>query len=147
MREVTVPALESGLSRAGRKLSDFEISYPAMIVTGNTEQEMDAAKTAVKAQLAFYGSTPAYRPVLDLHGWGDLQTELNALSKKGEWAQMAQMIDDDVVDAFAVVGPPDEIPNALLERYGDIVTRITFYAPYRLPHDQLMTLIAGFRSG
>ena len=60
---------------------------------------------AVRQQIAFYGSTPAYRPVLELHGWGDLQTELNTLSKRGEWVKMGELIDDDVLDAFAVVAP------------------------------------------
>src|SRR5580698_9377965 len=78
-REVTVPALERGLGRSGRTLADFEISYPGMVVTGNTEAEIAAATQAVKMQLAFYGSTPAYRPVLEHHGWGELQTELNTL--------------------------------------------------------------------
>ncbi len=144
MHEVTLPALKKGLAKSGRGLEGFDVSYPAMIVTGNNEEEMEAAKMGVKAQLAFYGSTPAYRPVLDLHGWGDLQSELNALSKKGEWTQMAQLIDDDVVDAFAVVAPPDEVPKILNQRFGDIVTRITFYTPYRLEREQLEALLEGF---
>ena len=85
MREVTLPALDRGLARSGRTRADYEISYPAMMVTGTNEAEMQAATQAVKAQLAFYASTPAYRPVLDLHGWGDLHSELNTLSKRGEW--------------------------------------------------------------
>ena len=60
--------------------------------------------TATRKQIAFYGSTPAYRPVLELHGWGDLQTELNTLSKQGEWDEMGRRIDDEVLDAFAVQG-------------------------------------------
>ncbi len=85
-----------------------------MIVTGTNDAEMKAAVQGVKAQLAFYGSTPAYRPVLALHGWGELHTELNLLSKRGEWVQMAGLITDDIVDAFAVVGRPEEIPAKLL---------------------------------
>jgi probable F420-dependent oxidoreductase len=146
MREITIPALERGLAKAGRTRQGYDISYPAMIVTGTNEAEMQAAAGGVKAQLAFYGSTPAYRPVLALHGWGDLHTELNALSKKGEWARMAELIDDDVVDAFAVVGAPDEIPAKLLGRYGDMVTRISFYAPYRMEHGRVQEMLAGFRA-
>src|SRR4029077_2425820 len=102
MREVTLPALERGLARAGRTRDGYEISYPAMMVTGTTEEEIQTATQAVKAQLAFYASTPAYRPVLDLHGWGDLFSDLNRLSKRGEWVQMADLIPDDMLDAFAV---------------------------------------------
>ncbi len=146
MREVTLPALERGLAKAGKTRDGYEISYPAMVVTGGTEEETQAAKFAVKSQIAFYGSTPAYRPVLELHGWGDLQSELNVLSKKGEWVQMAGLIDDEVVDAFAVEAPPSEIAKTLSARFGDIVTRITFYAPYRMDAGRVREMMAGFRS-
>src|SRR3974390_1624914 len=106
MREVTMPAFERGLAASGRSRADVEGSYPAMIVTGLDDTEVKRAAAAVKAQLAFYGSTPAYAPVLELHGWGELHTELNRLSKRGDWATMATLIDDEVVDAFAVVGAP-----------------------------------------
>ncbi|HEY7947066.1 MAG TPA: LLM class flavin-dependent oxidoreductase, partial [Acidimicrobiales bacterium] len=146
MREVTLPALERGLVKSGRTLEGFDISYPAMIVTGTNEDEMKAAVQGVKAQLAFYGSTPAYKPVLALHGWGDLHSELNILSKRGEWVEMAGLISDDIVDAFAVVGSTQEIPAKLLARYGDMVTRISFYAPYRMDHGRVQEMLAGFKS-
>jgi len=146
MREVTMPALERGLERSGRARKDIEISYPAMIVTGSDEAEMQRASAAVKAQLAFYGSTPAYLPVLALHGWGDLHVELNRLSKRGQWTQMAELIGDDVVDAFAVVAPPEDVPGALAERFGDMVTRISFYAPYRMPRERWHGLLEGLRA-
>jgi probable F420-dependent oxidoreductase len=146
MREVTMPALERGLARAGKTRADFEVSYPAMIVTGANDDERQAAAHSVKAQLAFYGSTPAYRPVLERHGWGELFTELNTLSKRGEWATMAELIPDDMLDAFAVQGDIDEVPQKVLERYGDMVTRVSFYAPYRVGREQLQGLLARFRA-
>ncbi|HUY23595.1 MAG TPA: LLM class F420-dependent oxidoreductase [Acidimicrobiales bacterium] len=146
MREVTIPALERGLAQAGRTRQGYEISYPAMMVTGSTDAEMQAAAQAVKAQLAFYASTPAYRPVLDLHGWGDLFAELNTRSKRGEWVEMADLIPDDMLDAFAVTGQPDEIPKKIIERYGDMVTRVSFYAPYRMERSRLRALLEGFRA-
>jgi probable F420-dependent oxidoreductase len=146
MREVTLPALERGLTRSGRTRDGYEISYPAMMVTGTNEAEMQAAVQAVKAQLAFYASTPAYRPVLDLHGWGDLFSELNALSKRGEWVQMAGLIPDDMLDAFAVTGAIGESPAKVIERYGDMVTRVSFYAPYRMERAHIQELLAGFRA-
>ncbi|HXW32337.1 MAG TPA: TIGR03617 family F420-dependent LLM class oxidoreductase, partial [Acidimicrobiales bacterium] len=88
MREVTIPALERGLARVGRLRRDFEISYPAMIVTGDDEADMETADRAVRAQLAFYGSTPAYRPVLELHGWAGLSDRLHELSLQGRWQEM-----------------------------------------------------------
>lgn len=145
MREVTIPSLEQGLAKSGRTRREFEISYPAMIVSGATEAEMEAATNAVKAQLAFYGSTPAYLPVLALHGWEDAHKELHTLSKRGEWAKMAELIDEPMVDAFAVVAPFEELPDKLSARYGDLVTRISFYAPYRVNREVWREVLAGFR--
>jgi probable F420-dependent oxidoreductase len=121
LKEITIPAIERGLEKAGRKRSDFQISYPGFVVTD------DESDQYVRQQIAFYGSTPAYRPVLDLHGWGDLQTELNALSKQGEWVQMGKLITDDIRDAFAVAGDWDETPKLILARMGGLVDRVSFY--------------------
>ena len=130
LREKTLPAVLEGLKTSGRTRSDFELSYPAFVVTGETEEQMTAAATGTRRQIAFYGSTPAYRGVLELHGWGDLQPELNTLSKRGEWEEMGRLIDDDVLHAFAVVGKPDEVPGLLQKRFGDLVDRLNFYTPY-----------------
>ena len=136
VKEVTLPAIERGLAKAGRSRADFEISGPLFVVTGTNEEEFKTARQAVQQQIAFYGSTPAYRPVLELHGWGDLQPELNRLSKQGEWVKMGELIDDDVLDAFAVVSEPDGIAAELVKRYSGIVDRCSFYAPYRSDPDR-----------
>ena len=124
-------ALERGLAASGRTLDDFEISGPGFVVTGRNEAEMDDAARGVRQQIAFYASTPAYRPVLDMHGWGDLQTELNTLSKKGEWVAMGDLIDDEILDTFAIVGEPDQIASRITARWGDCVDRMTFYSVAR----------------
>jgi probable F420-dependent oxidoreductase len=129
-REVTLPALERGRAATGRSIDGFTRSIPAMVVTGSTEEAMAESDAGVRKQLAFYGSTPAYRKVLEHHGWGDLQPELNRLSKQGEWDTMSDLIDDDVLDAFAVVAEPGDVARGLQERWGDLVTRLSFYAPY-----------------
>ena len=131
LREVTLPALERGLATSGRTLEDFEISGPGFVVTGRNEEEMEDAARGIRQQIAFYASTPAYRPVLDMHGWGDLQTELNTLSKKGEWVAMGDLIDDDILDTFAIVGEPDQIASRITARWGDCVDRMTFYSVAR----------------
>ena len=131
LREVTLPALERGLATTGRSRDDFEISGPFFVVTGTNEEEMEQSVAATKQQMAFYGSTPAYRPVLEHHGWGDLQGELNSMSKQGKWAEMAGLIDDDMLGAFAVVGEPEDIAAGIASRYGGVVDRISFYAPYQ----------------
>jgi probable F420-dependent oxidoreductase len=126
MREVTVPALERGLAKAGRSRDTFEVTTPGFMVLGSSDEEIEKAATGARQQIAFYGSTPAYRPVLEIHGWGDLQTELNVMSKRGEWVEMGKLITDDILSEFAIVGRPEEVPIQVQARYGGLSDRITF---------------------
>jgi probable F420-dependent oxidoreductase len=128
VREVTRPALERGRARVGETLDGFEIVLPSFVVTGRTAEEMEEAARGVRQQIAFYGSTPAYRGVLEQHGWGSLQDELHALSKDGRWAEMGMLIDDEVLHTFAVVAEPDRLAGALLRRYEGFVTRLSISA-------------------
>jgi len=141
VREVTLPAVARGLARAGRERSSFEVSGPLFVVTGTTEREVEAAKVATRRQIGFYGSTPAYRGVLDLHGWGDLQPELNSLSKQGKWAEMGELVDDEILHTFAVVAEPEGVGEELKRRYGGIVDRMSFYAPYESDPDRWAKVI------
>ena len=144
LREVSLPALERGAVKADKKRSDLTVSYPGFVVTGTDEVSMTAAAKAVREQIAFYGSTPAYRPVLELHGWGDLQPELNTLSKRGEWVKMGELIDDDVLNAFAVVAPLDQVAAEVRRRFDGLVDRFSFYAPYKADPEMWKGVIAGF---
>lgn len=146
LREVTLPAIEAGRESAGKSMDGFEVVGPSFVVTGNNETELEDAAAATRQQIAFYGSTPAYRPVLDLHGWGDLQDELNSLSKQGRWAEMGAAIDDEVLNAFAVVGEPEAIAPELKRRYGDCVQRISFYAPFRHDTERWTKVFAELKS-
>ncbi len=123
LRETTLPALERGFAKAGKKREDFEISYPVFVATGRNEAELAEAKIATCRQIAFYGSTPAYKPVLESIGVGELQGELNAMSKQGRWEEMGTLISEDMLESFAVVGEPGSIPEQIKSRYGDIVDR------------------------
>jgi len=123
IRETTLPALERGFARSGRKREDFEISYPVFVVTGKSEEDISQAKVATRRQIAFYGSTPAYKPVLDSIGAGELQGELNTMSKQGRWEEMGGLIDDSMLEAFAVIGEPQTIAGQIIARYGDIIDR------------------------
>ena len=149
LKDVTLPALERGFGRAGaaKTRADFELSMPAFVVTGSDEGTMSAAAQGVREQIAFYGSTPAYRGVLEHHGWGDLHPELNRLSKQGGWKEMGELITDDILSEFAVVGAPAEIPRLLLDRWGSLVDRLSFYAPYRIDRDTWTTMLAELRAG
>jgi len=146
LREVTLPAVERGLAAGGRRRADFEVSGPLFVVTGTTDEEVARAEQAVKQQIAFYGSTPAYRGVLELHGWGDLQGELNALSKEGKWVEMGGLIDDEVLRTFAVVAEPEAVGPALRARYGDVVDRCSFYAPYESDPERWRAVITSLKS-
>ena len=146
LRETTIPAVERGLAKSGRTRADIELSFPTFMVTGETDEEWQKADAAVREQIAFYGSTPAYRPVLEAHGWGGLQDELNALSKQGAWKEMGKVITDDILDAFAVRGSAGELPGLIMARYGDVVDRISFYAPYRADPEQWTEVVAGFKA-
>ena len=127
--EVSLPALQRGIEKAGRTRADVEICCPAFVVTGTTEEEMAAAATAMRRQISFYGSTPAYRGVLDVHGWGDLQLELRTLSMRGEWEAMGDLITDDILETFAVVEPLDRVAAAVRARYEGVVDRIMMGLP------------------
>ncbi len=146
LREVTLPAISAGLDAGGRTRADIELSLPAFIVSGTTEEEQAAAAKGVREQIAFYASTPAYRGVLEHHGWGDLQTELNLLSKQGRWVEMGELVDDQVLATFAVVAEPEAVAGELLTRFGDVVDRLSFYTPYRASPDLLRSTVATLRA-
>ena len=137
IQDVTLPAIERGLKESGRSRSDFEVCYPTFVVSGQDEKEWEQARTAVTRQLAFYGSTPAYRGVLEAHGWGDLQTELNVLSKRGEWVTMGERITDEILEEFAIVAEPDKVASALGARFGGIVDRVVCSVPFASDADRL----------
>jgi probable F420-dependent oxidoreductase len=142
LRERTLPALRS----ARDSLEGFTLCLSVFAAIGNDDKTVAAAQTAVRAQIAFYGSTPAYRPVLDLHGWGELHEQLNALSRRQEWAQMGNLITDDVLDAFAVSGTPAEVAAAVRRRFGDVINRISLYTPLSPGRAALMATAAALRA-
>ena len=146
LREVTLPALERGRARAGASMDGYEIAGPSFVVTGETDEEIERAAAATRQQIAFYGSTPAYRPVLEIHGWGDLQVELNTLSKRGQWVEMGTLIDDEILNTFAVVAAPEEIAPELARRYGDVISRISFYAPFKGDPDRWQAAMAAIKA-
>ena len=143
--EVTTPALLAGLTRAGRDRRGFQVSCPVFVVTGETDEATAKAAAAVRKQIAFYGSTPAYRKVLELHGWGDLHGELHRLSREGEWDAMGQLVDDDVLGVFAVVAPLNRLARALLERCEGAIDRVLPAFPAELSDDAMDEVLAQIR--
>jgi probable F420-dependent oxidoreductase len=147
IREVTRPALEAGRVAAGHQdLTGFTMCVPSFVTVGRTEEEMATAVTGTKKQIAFYASTPAYRGVLDLHGWGDVQPELTRLSKAGGWDEMGTLITDEMLEAFSVLGTPSEVAKQLHARYDGLIDRLSFYMPYDGARDALPEVLAAFKS-
>ncbi len=132
LREVTRPALAD-------TPPGFELVCPVLVITGVDEHGMRAARQAVRKQLAFYASTPAYRAVLDLHGRGTVADRLAELSRHGEWDAMATVIDDELMAEFAVEAPLDRLAAALRERFTGLLDRVLVYAPYRVPEDDWLS--------
>lgn len=120
-----LPAIERGLSKSGRKREDIDMIFATLTVTADTEEEFARVKLAARKQLAFYGSTPAYRPTLDQHGWGELHLELNRMSKQNRWDEMADLIDDEVLETIAVVGERHEIAAKLKARLEGIADGVS----------------------
>jgi probable F420-dependent oxidoreductase len=145
LREVTLPTLGEGLAASGRTRSDLQLSYPALVATGDTDEELEVALAGTRKQIAFYGSTPAYRGILELHGWGELQTELHTLSKQDRWDEMGLLVTDEILHTFAVVGSPEDVPGLLRDRFDGLVDRVSIYQPYEAATDVTPRILAGLR--
>ncbi|MCA1844798.1 MAG: TIGR03617 family F420-dependent LLM class oxidoreductase [Actinobacteria bacterium] len=146
MDAITLPALERGLKASGRSRADVELYAPIFVITGDTGKELQTADRAVRLQLAFYASTPAYRKVLAFHGRPDLPAALNDLSKQGRWRDMGALIDDEILDLFSVTGKPEEIGPAILARFGGVLDRVALYAPYQQDPESWARVLPGFTS-
>ncbi len=137
MAERTVPAIERGLAAAGRRRDDIQVTVEVIVACGRTDEELETAK-GVRSVIAFYGSTPAYRPVLDVEGWGHLQPEFNALSKRGDWARMGTLVTDEMIDTIGVHGTPSECAREIVTRYGGWADRVCAYFPGYPADDDLI---------
>jgi alkanesulfonate monooxygenase SsuD/methylene tetrahydromethanopterin reductase-like flavin-dependent oxidoreductase (luciferase family) len=127
-------------------MTDFEVVLPVFAVASDSEEERAGGAAMVRSQIGFYGSTPAYRPVLELHGWGELGDELNGLVREDGWLRLAEVIPDEVLSTFAVIGTPEAVVEELRARFGDIVTRIQLKLPSDLDPDRRAGLLAALRA-
>lgn len=146
-RERTLPAVDDGLQRSGRSREDFDIFPQVIVAMGRTTDELDAASRGVRGLLAFYGSTPAYRPVLEVEGWGELQPRLNELSKRMAVDEMTALVDDTMLTTLAVRGTPEECAAEIASRFGDVACRVCAYFPgYKAPAEQISALAKGLHA-
>ena len=145
LRTVTLPRVEAGLAASGRDRASFTLGVDVMACVYGDETERVVAENGCRSNLAFYASTPSYRVTLDAHGWGDLQPELNRMTKAGRWAEMPQLVDNALLDALCVRGTPAEAGRILRERYAGIADRVSLSVPYRIAPATLAELVAAFR--
>ncbi len=144
MREVTIPAIVDGLSETGRTLQEFDLDYAPMIATGSSDVAIERAIEVVRDRIAFYGCTVAYKPVLDIHGWGALQDELIALNRQHRTRDMAALISDEILETIAIVGAPEQVIDTMKERFGGLVDR-TGFGGVELSDDALGGLLERLR--
>lgn len=124
IREIVLPNIERGAKQANRTRADVQLSSAIFVVKNNAERE------SARQQISFYASTPTYRTVLDVHGWGEVGEKLSALAARGRWDEMPALVSDEILNEVAIVAPPDEIPARIQSRYAGLLDRIAFYAPF-----------------
>jgi probable F420-dependent oxidoreductase len=143
LKRVTLPAIETGLARSGRSRGDLWMFGYLLLAAGDTEEEQDAAWARIRGQIAFYASSPMYRDVLDAIGCVDLQPELERLAKERRWDELAGLVDDDVLDHFALRGTLEELPARIRDRYGAYYDRAVPYLPLdRVDPDRLRQFVS-----
>jgi probable F420-dependent oxidoreductase len=125
LREIVHPALRDGAAGAGRDAGLVDVSASVFTVTEPAEADF------ARSQIAFYASTPSYRPVMELHGWESVADRLSALARRGAWMEMPEQIDDEMLQTFAVVADPGALAGVLRDRYDGLVDRVTLYLPFR----------------
>ena len=125
MDTLSLPSLDRGLAKSGRGRGDCEVSAQVIVATGLNEEKFESAVFSARNQIAFYGSTPAYRPILEAHGWGEFQPRWNDMIKAGQWAELASSVDDEMLHTFAVVGSLDEIAQKLFQRAEGRLDRVS----------------------
>ena len=141
VEQAVLPLVRDRVTRGG-----FEVACPVLVVTGSTAEETEAVRAAVRKQLAFYASTPAYRWVLELHGEGERADELRAMSRAGRWDDMTELITDELLHAFSVEAPPELLPDALRARFGGVLQRVALYTPHPLRAQTWQTVAAAVES-
>ena len=130
LKELIIPNIEAGTKKTGRTRQDVKLTCMIFVVTGNTPEEIQQSKIATKNQIAFYASTPSYKAVLEMHGWGDLAERLTKMIRENRWTEMWTEISDEMLNEIAVVALPDELPYKVKERYEGLLDRIGYYFPF-----------------
>lgn len=148
IQEVLVPAVAQGAADAGRDPDAIEVCASPLIVTAPDQAGLEQRISDVRARIAFYASTRSYRPVFDLHGWGDVAERLRPLSMEQRWEEMEQQVTDEMLETVAVVATHADLPRKVTERYGDVCSKVEFSIPVRDDGDAeaLAEMVAAIQS-
>jgi probable F420-dependent oxidoreductase len=145
LHQNTMSAVRDGLQASGRSQDEFAVIPEIIVSAGDTDAERERADAGTRRLLAFYGSTPAYRPVLAAHGWEDLQPELNAMSKQGRWAEMGGLIDDEMLHTMAACGTSAQIAAHIRDRVDCISDTVCLYQPSPIGVEALAAIVDELR--
>jgi probable F420-dependent oxidoreductase len=138
LADVVLPTAAAARAGGSHAEDPFTIASLCLVATGRTEEQLAAAIAGVRKQIGFYASTPAYQAVLDHHGWGELHHQAHAFTRAGRWQELGDLVDDEVLAAFAVVGELDEARSGLRERFAGLAQRCCPSMPYDA--DELLAL-------
>jgi probable F420-dependent oxidoreductase len=130
LKELVIPNIERGAQKGGRTRAGCALTCAVFVVTGKDAQEIQDNSGMVRAQIAFYASTPSYRTIMEMHGWGALADRLNAMSREGRWFEMGELVSDEMLHEFAVIAPADELAHAVKARYEGLLDRVGYYFPF-----------------
>jgi probable F420-dependent oxidoreductase len=128
--QIVKPAISEGSEKEGRNPEDIQLATSVFVITGENTEDIEKQREKMRAQAAFYASTPTYRTVLEVHGWGEIGEKLGGLARNKKWDEMTNLITDEILHTFAIEASPDEVGPALKERYEGLIDRISLYVPF-----------------
>jgi probable F420-dependent oxidoreductase len=148
LEEVICRNIQVGLIKSGRQREDIEICGSIFVIPTDNPEQAAIHESEVRRQISFYASTPPYRPVFQLHGWGEVADQLRKLAAGGNWRDMPRLITDEMVDTFALRGSWDELPRQVLRKYAGLLDRVSYYFPFVPGQNDAgwRTTIRGFKS-
>jgi probable F420-dependent oxidoreductase len=129
LKEVVLPHIEQGLAKAGRQRHDIELSSSIFVIPTEDPREAERYESEVRQQISFYASTPPYRPVFDVEGWGDVADQLKSYAARGRWNEMPALITDEMLERLALRGSWKELPEKVLRKYAGLLDRVSYYFP------------------
>jgi len=130
VRRIVIPAIAEGARETGRDQEQVTLATSAFVIVTGDEERSAEQRESIRSQISFYASTPTYRTVLEAHGWEEVGERLGTMAREKKWREMPALITDEMLVAFTVEAPPDEIGPALRERYEGLIDRVALYLPF-----------------